>query len=403
VAHVHLPTRVSRRATTGSGGVRALIVAVLLLALLTIAGLVLWWPGRVPPRDRAALGPAPRLTNATVVEVRDCGAGCQQVTVRLEHGGQVALSETSYGPGLTLHDGQAIVVASDASDPNSYSFADFQRGPPLGLLAALFALVVIVVARWRGLAALGGVVVTWLMLVKFVLPALLTGESPVMVAVIGSSAVMLVVLYLVHGISVRTTTALVGTLVSLGLTAGLASVFTGLTRVSGAASDEATYLQTVIGQVDLRGVVLAGVVIGSLGVLNDVTVTQASAVWELADASPAYSVGQLYRAGMRVGRDHIASAVYTLVLAYAGASLPLLLLFTVADQPVGRILTGDAVAEEILRTLIGAIGLVAAVPITTVLAATLAARASRVVRRRPTAAASAASTASAGWSRAPDR
>src|SRR4029078_3987742 len=183
------------------------------------------------------------------------------------------------------------------------------------------------------------------------------GESPVLLAVIGAASIMLVVLYLAHGVSIRTTTALLGTLVSLALTAGVASAFTALTHVSGASSDEATYLQTIVGQVDLRGGVLACVVSGSLGVLSDVTVTQASAVWEIAAASPVRSIRRLYNSGMRVGRDHIASTVYTLVLAPAAPSLPLLLLFNASGQPVNRVLTGDTVTEEILRTLIGAIGL----------------------------------------------
>jgi len=296
----------------------------------------------------------------------------------------VRLADDQYGAGIDLHPGEGIVVARDTGDgPPSYSFADYQRSHPLVLLAALFAVIVVAVARWRGLAAIAGLAVTWLILVKFVLPGLLTGESSVMLAVIGSAAVMLVVLYLAHGVSIRTTTALIGTFASLGLTVGLAAVFTALTRVSGASSDEAAYLQTVVGNIDLRGVVLAGVVIGSLGVLNDVTVTQASAVWEIAAVSPARSIRRLYTSGMRVGRDHIASTVYTLVLAYAGASLPLLLLFTVAGQPVGRVLTGDAVAEEILRTLIGAIGLVAAVPVTTLLASLLASRGAAPIAAYP--------------------
>jgi uncharacterized membrane protein len=376
VSHANSPRRLSTPRDRTAAVRRWLVATVIALVALTLAGLVLWWPGHLPAAERARFGAPPDLHNATVTAVQDCGPDCQQVSITLGHDRTAMLADTSYGPGLTLHRGDRIVVAEDHGPPVSYSFADYQRGGALALLAALFAVVVVAVARWRGLAAIAGLAIAWLVLVKFVLPGLLTGESPVMVAVIGSSAVILVVLYLAHGISIRTTTALIGTLVSFGLTAALAEAFTSASRVSGASSDEGAYLQAVIGNVDLHGVVLAGIVIGSIGVLNDVTVTQASAVWEVAAASPNASVGRLYRAGMRVGRDHIASTVYTLVLAYAGASLPLLLLFTVSGQPVGRILTGDAIAEEILRTLIGAIGLVAAVPITTLLAAALASQAS---------------------------
>lgn len=372
MSHAHPPRRLSTTTTRTAAVRRWLVGTVIALVLLTLAGLVLWWPGHLPAADRARFGAAPDLHNATVTVVQNCGQGCQQVSIALAPDRTATLADTSYGPGLTFHHGDRIVVAENPGPPVSYSFADYQRGGPLVLLAALFAIVVVGVARWRGLAAIAGLAIAWLILVKFVLPGLLTGESPIMLAVIGASAVILVVLYLAHGVSIRTTTALIGTLASFGLTAALAETFTSATRVSGASSDEAAYLQTVIGNVDLRGVVLAGVVLGSIGVLNDVTVTQASAVWEVAAASPGASVGRLYRAGMRVGRDHIASTVYTLVLAYAGASLPLLLLFTVSGQPVSRILTGDAIAEEILRTLVGAVGLVAAVPITTLLAAALA-------------------------------
>jgi uncharacterized membrane protein len=373
VSHAHSLRSDRVRASRAAAVRRGLVVTVAALVLLTLAGLVLWWPGHLPAADRARFGATPDLHNATVTAVQSCGNGCQQVSVTLPHDQPAILADTSYGPGLTFHHGDRIVVAEDPGPPVSFSFADYQRGGSLVLLAALFAVVVVAIARWRGLAAIAGLAVAWLVLVKFVLPGLLTGESPIMVAVIGSSAVILVVLYLAHGISIRTTAALIGTLASFGLTAALAEAFTAASRVSGASSDEATYLQTVIGNVNLRGVVLAGVVIGSIGVLNDITVTQASAVWEVAAASPKASIGGLYRAGMRVGRDHIASTVYTLVLAYAGASLPLLLLFTVSGQPIGRIVTGDAVAEEVLRTLVGAIGLVAAVPITTLLASFLAA------------------------------
>ena len=359
---------------------RALIVVVALLAALTAAGLAVEWPGAVHARYNAQLGSAPQLSDATVVTAAGAAScrqhSCESVRVRLDDGRVVPLQNANNVPGVTLQPGDHVVVAHDNNDAGGYYFSDFQRGRPLMLLAIVFAVVVVAIARWRGFAAIAGLGVTWIVLVKFLLPGLLDGENPVLVAVIGASCIMLVVLYLAHGVSIRTTTALLGTVTSLALTAGLAAVFTALTHVSGASSDEATYLQTIVGRVDLRGVVLAGVVIGSLGVLNDVTVTQASAVWEIAAASPARTVRRLYVSGMRVGRDHIASTVYTLVLAYAGASLPLLLLFNASGQPVGRVLTGDAVTEEILRTLIGAIGLVAAVPITTALAAALAARAS---------------------------
>jgi uncharacterized membrane protein len=183
---------------------------------------------------------------------------------------------------------------------------------------------------------------------------------------------MFVALYLAHGFSVRTSTAVLGTLASLLLTVLLGWAFSGATQLSGLSSEEANFLQGAFGGVDPRGLLLAGVVIGALGVLDDVTVTQASAVWELRAANPAYGVWELYRAAVRIGRDHIASTVNTLVLAYAGASLPLLLLFTISGTRLTDVLTSDVIATEVVRTLVGSIGLVASVPVTTGLAALLA-------------------------------
>ncbi|TML37982.1 MAG: YibE/F family protein [Actinobacteria bacterium] len=360
---------------------RLLAAAVLPFAVATVVGLVVLWPHhRVrPARD---LGVPARLVDATVVDVRDapCQGGattCSSVGVRVTSGPDrskpALLPEVALGPGVpTLRAGDRIVVGR-AVDPTtgkvSYYFADYQRARQLLLLALAFAVVVVGVARWRGLAALIGLGTAWLVLVRFVLPAILNGRSPVAVALVGSSVIMFVVLYLAHGFSSRTTTALLGTLASLALTGLLAAVFVAGTHLSGLGSDEATYLQTLAGNISWSGLILGGIVIGSLGVLNDVTVTQASAVWELHDANPARGPRILFRSAMRIGRDHIASTVYTLVLAYAGAALPLLILFTLANQRFSRVLTGELLAEEVVRTLVGSIGLVASVPITTALAA----------------------------------
>jgi uncharacterized membrane protein len=211
-------------------------------------------------------------------------------------------------------------------------------------------------------------------LVWFVVPALLAGRPPLAVGLVGGSAILFAVLYLAHGPSARTSTALLGTLISLALAGGLAAVFTASTHLTGLSSDVVVALQTAAPQVSFPGLVLCGVVIGALGVLNDVTVTQASAVWELHAADPLASARRLFASAMRIGRDHIASSVYTLVLAYAGSALPLLLLVDLSRQPAGMVLTGDEVATELLRALIGATALVASVPITTALAAHLVTR-----------------------------
>jgi uncharacterized membrane protein len=195
----------------------------------------------------------------------------------------------------------------------------------------------------------------------------------VAVAIVGSAAIAYVALYLAHGFNPMTTVALLGALGSLGLTALLAQVFVGLSRLSGFASEEAILVKLSAAQIDASGLVLAGIVIGALGALDDVTVTQASAVWEISAANPNLTARELYRSGIRVGRDHVASVVNTLLLAYAGAAMPLLLFFVISDAAVLDAANEEVVATEIVRTLVGSIGLVCAVPITTWLAARVAA------------------------------
>jgi len=182
------------------------------------------------------------------------------------------------------------------------------------------------------------------------------------------------VLYLTHGPSARTSTAVLGTLLSLALIGGLGAAFSAAAELTGLDDQTSNLIATLGTAVDARGLLLAGMIIGALGVLDDVTVTQTSAVWELRRANPALGPGALFSAAMRIGRDHVASAVNTLVLAYAGASLPLLLLFTVSGRALGDVVTAQDVATEVVRTLVGSIGLVASVPITTGLAALVASR-----------------------------
>jgi uncharacterized membrane protein len=192
------------------------------------------------------------------------------------------------------------------------------------------------------------------------------------VAVVGSAAIAFLALYLAHGFTMMTTVALLGTLGVLVLTAGLASAVVELARLSGFASEEAVVVQIGAANIDLAGIILGGVVIGALGAIDDMTVTQVSAVWELRSASPRTSRRSITAAGLRIGRDHVASTVNTLALAYAGASMPVLLLLLLSRQPLASVVSGEVLATEILRTLVGSIGLVAAVPLTTWLASVAA-------------------------------
>jgi len=381
-----------------------LLLLALVVPLLagTVLGLVVLWPSDANPPTPDFMGGPAKLADATVVKVdrKPCGGGatagdtapgdkttlCQEASVKLTGG---AGSETKkvvdieVGQGAdspVLHGGDKIVVgragSGQAGDPaaGGWYFSDFQRRGPLLALAVFFALAVVVFGRWRGLMALAGLVVSFAILVRFILPAILVGKNPVAVSVVGAAAIMFAVLYLAHGVNARTTTAVLGTVGALFLTGLLAWVFLAGTHLTGMASEESGLLAASLSGVSLRGLLLGGVVIGSLGVLDDVTVTQASVVWELHQANPGYGFHRLYAAGLRIGRDHIASTVNTLVMAYAGASLPLLVLFTLSSRHLGDVLTSEIVAQEIVRTLVGSIGLVSAVPITTALAAFVADR-----------------------------
>jgi uncharacterized membrane protein len=282
---------------------------------------------------------------------------------------QIELPPEVVGEGVEK--GDVVVLSRDAGAEGGpvYRFTDYGRDLPLTALAVGFALCVAVVARWRGLASLVGLGFAFFILLKFVLPGILAESSPTLVTLVGASAIMFVVLYLAHGFSARTTTALMGTLFGLTLVAVLGSVAVAAARLTGLTSEETVTISTYDSTLDFSGLVLAGVVVAGLGVLNDVTITQASAIWQLKEASPETTWGQLYKRGMAIGRDHIASTVYTLVFAYAGAALPLLIIFDLSPQPWSVTITSSRVAEEVVRTLVGSIALVLAVPVTTAVGA----------------------------------
>jgi uncharacterized membrane protein len=256
-----------------------------------------------------------------------------------------------------------------------YGFYDRIRTPSLLWLAIVFAVLVVLLAGMRGVAALFGLAISIGILLLFVLPAILDGSPPVLVASVGAGAIAFVVIYLAHGFTDRTTVALIGTLTGVAVTLTLSLLWQPMARLAGLGS-EGSYVITALGtDIDLAGLLLAGIVIGALGAIDDVAVTQASAVWELREADPGLDARSLFRAGMRVGRDHVGSIVNTLALAYAGASLPLLIIFQLSELPLGRLLGAEVVATEIVRTLVGSIGLIAAMPVTTWLASRVAARA----------------------------
>ena len=363
---------------------RLLFLAIAPLGVVALVATVLLWPSAEPDGVSAPASSELKQLEATITEVKQetCdenlfpeGGACSTILIRLDEGPNEGDTITlpSAGPSNAerFTPGDEVFVNYSPGGPieTRYSFSDFRRGRSLLILGALFAAVVVALSRLKGIAALVGLVISLVILSRFVLPAILEGSNPVIAVVTGGALIMFVTLYLAHGINALTSTALLGTLVSLLLTGLLAFVFIEMGNFTGLASEEALFLQFSADQVNLKGLLLGGVIIGALGVLDDVTVTQASAVWELNAANPNMSFAELYKSALRIGRDHISSTVNTLVLAYAGSSLPLLVLFAVSNQSLGRTLNGEVIAEEVVRTGVGSIGLVASVPITTALAA----------------------------------
>ncbi|WP_018254492.1 YibE/F family protein [Salinispora mooreana] len=369
---------------------RILVATVVPLLLATLVAAVALWPrdtrtaepGAEPPRyhgtvTRVVTEPCPPTPAPPDPGLTTDDGPCGEVTVRVEQGpdaGRQVGTPIPAGPGapdIAVNDEIILVELTDPTDPTTsmYTIAEHQRGKPLLWLVALFAAAIVAFGRWRGLAALAGLAASFAVLLTFVLPGISAGQSPLLVAVVGAALIMFVVLYLTHGVTAQTSVAVLGTLGSLILTGLLGTLATAATRLTGYGSEEAITLSMFQSNVDLHGLLLAGIIIGSLGVLDDVTVTQAATVTELAAANPELSRRQLYRSATRVGRAHIASTVNTIVLAYAGASLPVLLLLTADSRPVSQILTSEFLAQEIVRSAVATLGLIAAVPITTGLAA----------------------------------
>lgn len=318
--------------------------------------------------------PSPRCGNITVRVEGSAGAGTgRSVTVQVP-------PEVSHS-GLRVGDTVQLVRApAGQGQPASYTYLTTARNVSLFWFAAVFAFVVIVVARWRGLMALVTLGFGALVITKFMLPALLAGEPGLWVAMAGSSAIMFVVLYATHGPSLRTSAALAGTLLGIAVTAAVGAYAIHAGRLTGIADESGGTLSSFVPGLNFSGLLTCGLIVAGLGVLNDVTITQTSSVWELRSAAPQMPRRQIFTSAMRIGRDHIASTIYTIVFAYAGASLIVLLLLSIYDRPLLDLLSNEAIAEEIVRTLASALGLVLAVPITTAIAA---AAASPTSPRRP--------------------
>ena len=354
------------------------------LAALSLVAMVWLWPDPIPEPEGA--GSLPQVTGTIAsIEREECTEtlpddvnGCGTAYVELE---DPSLAPDGQGEGeleVRLPNGpgapevdegdDVVLISTETPDGLSWAIVDHQRGSQLWILALAFVAALVAFGRWRGLSALVGLAVTFLVLVLFVVPAILGGDPPLLIAIVGSAAVALTVLYLTHGFNPSTSVAVIGTLAALALTGLLSALAVSALHLTGITDDLSTSLGSSYA-VNMEGLLLAGIVIGSLGVLDDVTVTQAATVAEIARANPGYRGRDLYRAGARVGRSHIASVVNTIVLAYAGSSLPLLILIVANSEPLGGVLTDQVVAQEVVRSVVATLGLVAAVPVTTALAA----------------------------------
>jgi uncharacterized membrane protein len=355
------------------------------LGAITCLGVLVLWPrGDVVSRLLRDVTGLQETYDAEVLSVitepcrgtpPDDDIRCAHMTIQLlggpDEGERASLEFQPDSPQASIERGTTIVVARNPDAPKfvRYGYVDIQRGRALLILAAVFAAAVVLLGRVRGVAALAGLAATFFLLLNFALPAILSGHDPTIVAAFAASAMAFLALYLAHGFTAMTSIALLGTLASLLLTVLLGNAFVGLSQFSGFASEEAFLVNIGASDLDLSGLILAGVIIGALGAIDDMTVTQSSAVAELAAADPQADRRALFRAGMRIGRDHVSSTVNTLFLAYVGASLPLLLLFILTDQSLWFVAKREFVATEIVRALVGSIGLVASVPLTTWLAA----------------------------------
>ena len=368
---------------SGNPSKRPFIYAVAALAVATLVGMVVLWPGGAEEPE-LGFGPQGDTEKGEIeaVESRQCPppaqGTCVDAEVKLlsgpEEGLSVSVQLSSGGPSPDFSVGDTVRVA-EVSFGNAepvYSVVDFERRAPMLWLAIAFVVLVLLFGRLRGALSLVGLVASLAIVLVFIVPAIIDGEPPLLVAIVGSMAVMLVTISLAHGLGPKSLAAILGTTFSLILVGVLAVVFTELTSLTGFSSEEATLLAVGNSDISISGLLVAGIIIGALGVLDDVTISQSSTVMALRAAHPNQSFRGLYNRAIEVGRDHVSATVNTLVLAYVGSSLPVLLVFGSGQIGLIDAVNLEIVAKEIVATLVGSIGLIAAVPITTALAALMA-------------------------------
>ena len=391
MAHQH--SHISRTAEASTTSPKARLVIIVLLAFITaltaVGAYVLRpdWEGLEHVQALTGYQTAPGVSReqAKILEVEhrcestalaSSGAhSCVTLTVRLttgEDAGKEAVME-SPGPAAASHlsVGDVIQVISSPGPNGSavYSFTGIERNLPILLFALLFVVVVLAVARAKGAMALVGLAFAVLVLVRFMLPSLASGRPGILVGVVGSSAIMLVVIHVAHGFSMRTASAMLGTFAGLLLAAFLGTVATRFGHLSGFVDETAFNLSSSLPGLDMSQLLVAAIILSGLGVLNDVTITQSSAVWELRIASPTYTKREIYSSAMRIGRDHIASTIHTIVFAYTGAALSSVMLIALFyDQSLSDLFAVESLAAEALQIFASGSALILSVPITTAIA-----------------------------------
>lgn len=313
------------------------------------------------------------------LETEVIGVNEEYLTLRVLKGSrqgeeiEVATNQAQIAGSRDYRIGDRLLIGfSQIEDQENFYIIDYIRRQPMLIAFFIFIVLVLAVGRWQGLTSLIGMAVTYLVIFQLILPVILSGTSPILAATAGSFLIIPITFYLSHGLNRKTTVAVISTVIALGITSLLAVYFVDAAWLTGFASEEAGYLQTVNpAQLNMKGLLLAGIIIGALGILDDITVAQAAVVEQLNKVNQDLKFKDLFFRAMNVGRDHIASMVNTLILVYTGSALPLLLIFVNNPHPAWEIINYEIIAEEIIRTFVGSIGLVLAVPITTLFAAWL--------------------------------
>lgn len=384
MGHGHSHVGEAPQVEIGNRARYALISFLVAVGILAVSGLIWLWPDSAQV-DAATqvVDEAPGVTyeEAVIDELADgCeynfaeGLPCMTAQITLlsgeDEGSRQSIELAGPSAQSGLREGDVVEVARIPTDQGPlFSYSGTDRMPVLIIMGALFFVAVVAVARWRGFFAIIGLGFAAFVLMGFMLPALIVGKPGMPVAIAGSVAIMYVVLYVAHGVTYRSSTALAGTIIGLLFTTGLGAAAVQAARLSGFADETDFDLAQLVSGLNFQELLMCAIIIGGLGVLNDVTITQSSAVFELRAAAPEMSRRKIWHHGMRIGRDHIASTIYTIVFAYAGSALSVLLLLFFTNRDAMGLLRTEMFASEIVRTLASAIGLIVCVPITTGIAA----------------------------------